>query len=194
MPSRETAFRPTGALHAVRRATTAALLAAALPFLAAGCSAGSDAGVQRTVPGAAQTTLSTSADGVSLSMKARNVDLQIDTASVRIDPAGTAYVDLTVRNLGPAAEHLAVVSVAGGGQATLKGGSAATGPLTTAGILLDSGSSTGFDAPGATGSATKDPSILLPADPSRKVGGTESVMLVFGIAGLVHLDLPVRAA
>ncbi|MFC1413904.1 hypothetical protein ACEZCY_32620 [Streptacidiphilus sp. N1-12] len=190
MPSRDPASRSAGPSRPVRvlRATTVALLAATLPFLAVGCSAGSDAGVQRTVPGAAQTTLSSGPDGVSLSMKARNVDLQLDAASVRLDPSGTAHLDLTVRNLGPVAEHLSLVSVVGGGQATLKGGAAATGPLTTAGILLDSGSSTGFD------SGPKNPSILLPADTSRKAGGTESVMLMFGIAGLVHLDLPVRAA
>ena len=171
------------------RAAAAALLAAVLPLLATGCSAGSDAGVQRTLPGAAQTTLSSSADGVSLSMKARNVDLRISGASVRVDPSGAAYVVLTVNNRGPVTEHLALVSLAGGAQAVLKGGKTLSGSLTTAGVLLGSGSSVGFGAP----SGSKDPSILLPADTSRKVGGTESVMVEFAIAGLVHLDLPVRA-
>jgi len=170
--------------------TAAALLAAVLPLLAGGCSAGSDAGVQRTLPGAVQTTLSSSADGVSLSMKARNVDLEIGAASVRLEPSGTAYVDLTVRNQGPVTEHLALVSEADGGQAVLKGGTAPSGSLTTAGVAMGSGSTVGFGAP----SGTKEPSIALPADASRKVGGTESVMVVFAIAGLVHLDLPVRAA
>jgi hypothetical protein len=172
------------------RASAAVVLAVALPLLAGGCSAGSDAGVQRTLPGAAQTTLSSSADGVSLSMKARNVDLEISAASVRLEPSGAAYVQLTVRNDGPVTEHLALVSVAGGGQATLKGGTALSGSLTTAGVLLGSGSSVGFGAP----SGSKEPSILLPAGTGRKAGGTEPVMLEFAIAGLVHLDLPVRAA
>jgi hypothetical protein len=172
------------------RAAAVVLLAAALPLLATGCSAGSDAGVQRTLPGAAQTTLSSSADGVSLSMKARNVDLEISAASVRLEPSGAAYLDFTVSNQGPATEHLALVSVASGGQATLKGGSSLSGSLTTAGVLLGSGSTVGFGAP----SGAQEPSILLPADASRKAGGTESVMVEFAIAGLVHLDLPVRAA
>ena len=168
----------------------AVLLAAALPLLVTGCSAGSGAGVQRTLPGVAQTTLSSSADGVSLSMKARNVDLEIGSASIRLEPSGTAYLDLTVRNRGPVTEHLALVSLSGGDQAVLKGGSAPSGSLSTAGGALGSGSTVGFGAP----SGTKQPSITLPADASRKAGGTEPVMVVFAIAGLVHLDLPVRAA
>ncbi|MFC1420039.1 hypothetical protein [Streptacidiphilus cavernicola] len=183
-------MRYRGASPRFLRAAAAVLLAAALPLLASGCSAGSDAGVQRTLPGVSRTTLSTSADGVTLSMKARNVDLRISDASVLVDPSGAAYLRLTVNNQGPATEHLALVSLAGGGQAVLKGGAALSGSLTTAGVLLGSGSSVGFGAP----SGSKEPSVQLPADPSRKVGGTEPVMLVFGIAGLVHLDLPVRAA
>lgn len=170
------------------RAVAAGVLAGAVALLGAGCSAGSDAGVQRAAPGAVQTTLRSSADGVELSMKARNVDLDISGAAVVLDPSGTAYVRMTVRNLGPAAEHLGMVSFDDGSQATLKGDTAPVGSLSTAGVRLESGVATAFGAP----SSAKQPSIALPAGTAVKAGGTEPVMLMFGIAGLVRLDLPVR--
>jgi hypothetical protein len=172
------------------RAAAALLAAALLPALVAGCSASGAAGVQRAAPGAAQTAVHTSADGVSLSLTARNVDLEISAATVRLSASGAAYVQLTVRNLGPVTEHLALVSTPSGGVGTLKGGNTPSGSLSTAGVRLDSGSSTDFGAP----SATTSPSIVLPPDKDLKAGATEPVMLMFGIAGLVHLDLPVRTA
>lgn len=187
MQSRETAAaRPVGAL----RAATAVVLLAALALVGTGCSAGSDAGVQRAAPGVEQTTLRSSADGVSLSMKARNVDLEISGATVRVDPSGTAYVQMNVRNLGPVAEHLGLVSLADGSQATLKGDTAPAGSLSTAGVRLESGATTAFGAP----SSAAQPSITLPGGTAVKAGATEPVMLMFGIAGLVRLDLPVRTA
>jgi hypothetical protein len=46
----------------------------------------------------------------------------------------------------------------------------------------------------------KDPSIVLPSSAAaavraagRKAGGTVPVMLMFGIAGTVQLDVPVRS-
>ncbi|MEY9962126.1 hypothetical protein ABIA33_000147 [Streptacidiphilus sp. MAP12-16] len=176
-------MRSRGTLPRVARP---AVLAAVLLALATGCSAGGSAGVQRAAPGAAQTTMRTGADGVSLSMKARNVDLEITGATVRFDPSGTARLDLTVHNQGPVTEHLALVSLPGGGQATLQGGTAPSGSLSTAGVRLDAGSSTAFGA--------KAPSIVLPPVKDLRAGGTLRVMLMFGIAGLVDLDVPVRAA
>jgi hypothetical protein len=83
-----------------------------------------------------------------------------------------------------------------GGQARLNGGPAAEGLLSTAGIRLDSGQSLVFGAP----TDVKDPSIVLPPTATAavrtaeaKAGGTVPVMLMFGIAGTVHLDVPVRS-
>ena len=128
----------------------------------------------------------TGANGVSLSMKARNVDLEITAATVSLAPSGSAYLDFTVDNLGPVTEHLALVSVPGSGSGTLTGAAAGNGALSTAGIQIASGGSTVFDA--------KAPSIVLPPVKGLKAGATLPVLLEFGIAGLVHLDVPVRAA
>ena len=164
--------------------------------LLAGCSADGSDGVQRTAPGSVQTTLSSGPDGVSYSVEARNVDLALTGATLRLDPAsGKASLQFTVDNKGPVTEHLGLVTV-DGGQAQLNGGPAAEALLSTAGIRLDSGTSTAFGAP----TDVKDPSIVLPSSAAaavaaagRKTGGTVPVTLMFGIAGTVHLDVPVRS-
>ncbi|WP_370147645.1 hypothetical protein [Streptacidiphilus sp. EB129] len=164
------------------RTACAALLAVTLPVLVAGCSSGT--GVQREAPGEVQSTARTDATGASLSMRARNVDLSITAATVRVDSSGTARLEFTVRNAAPEAEHLSTVTVPGGGQATLQGGGSAT--LSTAGVLLAAGGSTTF---GST-----SPSIVLPPAKGLTVGSTLPVSLFFGVAGLVRLDVPVKAA
>ncbi|MBC3843704.1 hypothetical protein GXW82_36265 [Streptacidiphilus sp. 4-A2] len=95
-------------------------------------------------------------------------------------------MDFTVDNEGPVTEHLAVVSVPGIGQAALQGSSGPVNALSTAGIMIDSGSSATFGAAA--------PSVELPSAKGLKAGGTSPVLLEFGIAGLVHLTVPVKAA
>jgi hypothetical protein len=169
------------------RTVGAVLLAAALTLLAGGCSSGTS--VQRVAPGAVQSSAHTDASGASLTMRARNVDLAITGATVRLEPSGTARLELTVRNAAPEAEHLSLVTVPGGGRATLQGGTDASGhsaPLSTAGVQLSSGGSTTFGA--------QAPSIVLPPVKGLRAGATLTVSLLFGVAGLVQLDVPVKPA
>jgi hypothetical protein len=168
----------------VRRSLHPVLLGAAVLALATGCSSGSTT-VQRVAPGVATSTTSTDAAGTSWSMRARNVDLAIKNAAVHLGPSGTARLEFTVDNEGPVAEHLDTVSVPGLGQATLQGSAGAANALSTAGVLIYSGGSATF--------GTAAPSVTLPPSKDLKAGGTTQVLLVFGIAGLVHLTVPVLA-
>ncbi|QMU72945.1 hypothetical protein [Streptacidiphilus sp. P02-A3a] len=167
----------------VQRALQSAALAAAVAVLATGCGSGT---VQRVAPGVDQSTTSTGADGTDWSTQARNVDLSIKNAVVQLGASGTARLYFTVDNAGPVTEHLAVVSVPGLGQATLQGSAGPVNALSTAGIMIDSGSSAVFGA-GA-------PAVVLPSAKGLTPGGTTPVLLEFGIAGLVHLTVPVKAA
>jgi hypothetical protein len=166
-----------------QRALLSAALVAAVAALATGCGSGT---VQRVAPGVAHSTTSTSADGTDWSMQARNVDLAITDAVVRLGPAGTARLDFTVDNKGPVTEHLAVVTVPSQGQATLQGSAGPVNALSTAGIMIDSGDVAVF-GPGA-------PSVQLPSAKGLAAGGTTPVLLDFGIAGAVHLTVPIKAA
>ena len=166
----------------LQRTLQSAALAAAVAVLAAGCGSGT---VQRETPGVAQSSVSTSADGTNWSMRARNVDLSIKDAVVELAPSGTARLDFTVDNEGPVTEHLAVVTVPGMGQATLQGSAGPANALSTAGIMIDSGTSATF--------GTSAPSVVLPSAKGLAPGGTSPVLLDFGIAGLVHLTVPVKA-
>jgi hypothetical protein len=166
----------------LQRALLSAALAAAVAGLATGCGSGT---VQRVAPGVVQSSVSTSADGTDWSMRARNVDLTIKDAVVELGPSGQARLDFTVDNEGPVTEHLSVVSVPGMGQATLEGSAGPVNALSTAGIMIDSGSSATFGA--------GTPSVVLPSGNGLKAGGTSPVLLEFGVAGLVHLTVPVKA-
>ncbi len=178
--------RPPGRAGGGRRVLCAAAAAAVVAVLASGCSSGSNGGnVQRVSPGVAQSSESTSADGTSWSMRARNVDLTITDAAVHLGAAGTARLEFTVDNKGPVTEHLAMVSVPGLGQANLVGSTGPVNALSTAGIMIDSQSSATF--------GTSAPAVALPSTKGLTAGGTTPVLLEFGIAGLVHLTVPVLA-
>lgn len=174
--------RPPGRVGAGRRALCAAAAAAVVAVLAAGCSSGT---VQRVAPGVAKSSESTSADGTSWSMVARNVDLTITDAAVHLGASGTARLEFTVDNKGPVTEHLGMVSVPGLGQANLVGSTGPVNALSTAGIMIDSDSSATF--------GTSAPAVALPSTKGLTAGGTTPVLLEFGLAGLVHLTVPVLA-
>jgi hypothetical protein len=167
----------------VQRVLQSAALVAAVAALATGCGSGT---VQREAPGLSRSTTSTSADGTDWSMQARNVDLSITDAVIQLGASGTARLDFTVDNKGPVTEHLAVVTVPPQGQATLQGSAGPVNALSTAGIMIDSGDVVSFGA-GA-------PSVQLPSAKGLTAGSTTPVLLDFGIAGAVHLTVPVRAA
>lgn len=174
--------RPPGRPGAGRRALCATAAAAVVAVLAAGCTSPT---VQREAPGVGKSSESTSADGTSWSMVARNVDLTITDAAVHLGASGTARLEFSVDNKGPVTEHLAMVSVPGLGQANLVGSTGPVNALSTAGIMIDSESSATF--------GTSAPAVALPSTKGLTAGGTTPVLLEFGIAGLVHLTVPVLA-
>ncbi|QMU74793.1 hypothetical protein GXW83_02375 [Streptacidiphilus sp. PB12-B1b] len=100
-----------------------------------------------------------------------------------VDPA-TGALRMTVRNASSIPEQLAMVEAPGGVQGTLTGDSRDDGSLSPAGIELDPGSTTVFGGKGG-------PRVTLP-DPRRLSGGsTVSLLLEFGVGGLVHLTAEV---
>ncbi|MBF9068098.1 hypothetical protein [Streptacidiphilus fuscans] len=167
---------------AVRVPAVAAAVAVSAALALSGC-AGS--GVQREAPGAAQSSVRTSADGTDLSLQGRNVDLQIAKAAVHLAAAGGAQVEMTVTNAGPVTEHLAVASV-GPHVANITGSSA--NPLSVAGVLIE-----GYNGTAQFGAAD-GPKITLPAGDAPKAGSKVTVMLQFGVAGMIRLDVPVLAS
>ncbi|MEZ0070556.1 hypothetical protein ABIA32_006609 [Streptacidiphilus sp. MAP12-20] len=168
--------------HRSRAAFALSALALSAALALSGC-AGS--GVQREEPGAAQSSIRTSADGTDLSLLGRNVDLKISKAAVHLGAPGGAQLELGVVNSGPVTEHLAVASVAGK-VADLSGGDPHANPLSTAGVLIASGTTAEF------GSAN-GPKIVMTNGAALKPGGTVPVMLQFGVAGMIRLDVPVLA-
>jgi hypothetical protein len=166
---------------AVRVPVAAAAVAVSAVLALSGC-AGS--GVQRQAPGAAQSSVRTSSDGTDLSLEGRNVDLQISKAAVHLAAPGGAQLEMKVTNAGPVAEHLAVASV--GPHVANVTGSAAN-PLSVAGVLIE-----GYNGTAQFGAAG-GPEITLPAGDAPKAGSTVTVMLQFGVAGMVRLDVPVLA-
>ncbi|WP_042428856.1 hypothetical protein [Streptacidiphilus anmyonensis] len=161
--------------------------AIALPALAlsaalalSGCASG---GVQRELPGTAQSSASVGADGTDYSVQGRNVDLRIDKAAVHLGATGGAQLEMGVTNSGPVTEHLALAAVQGK-VATLDG--AADNAKSVAGVLIGSGSTASFGA-------ANGPKVVLTNGAALKPGGTVPVMLQFGIAGMVRIDVPVLA-
>ncbi|WP_052438991.1 hypothetical protein [Streptacidiphilus jiangxiensis] len=167
--------------HRSRAAIALPVLALSAALALSGCSSG---GVQRELPGAAQSSSSTGADGTDFSVTSRNVDLKIIKAAVHLGASGGAQLEMGVTNAGPVTEHLAVVAVEGK-RATLQG-APATNPLSVAGVLIASGSTASFGA-------ANGPRVVLTNGAALKVGGTVPVMLQFGVAGMVRIDVPVLA-
>jgi hypothetical protein len=165
--------------HRSRAALALPVLALSAALALSGCSSNA---VQRELPGAARSSSSTGADGTDLTLQGRNVDLRITKAAVHLGAPGGAQLEMSVDNAGPVTEHLAVALVSGT-PADLKG-APATNPLSTAGVLVASGSTASFGAPNG-------PQIVLANGAALKSGGTVAVMLQFGVAGMVRLDVPV---
>ncbi|WP_037602287.1 hypothetical protein [Streptacidiphilus rugosus] len=168
--------------HRSRAAFALSALALSAALALSGC-AGS--GVQREEPAAAQSSISTGADGTNLSLRGRNVDLRITKAAVHLGASGGAQLGLAVDNAGPVTEHLALASV-DGVQAKLVGGDPKANPLSVAGVLIASGTTAQFGVPGA-------PKIVMTNGAALKPGGTVPVMLQFGVAGMIRMDVPVLA-
>ncbi|MDF2254933.1 hypothetical protein [Streptantibioticus ferralitis] len=158
------------------RTSRAAVVSAAIIGLGAGCSGG------QSQPSAPATSSSPTTPGELVIQDARTgTDLAIHDAVAHIGPSGTGQLTMTLRNNGSVPEHLAMLATADGGRATLRGGSAANGSLSTAGILLRPGTTITFGSQDA-------PSILLPKVNVGNASHTLPLTLQFGVAGLVHLQ------
>ncbi|MFC5907769.1 hypothetical protein [Streptacidiphilus monticola] len=164
----------------MRRVLLPALVLATLSVVA-GCAGNS---VERAAPGAVTSSVRTSADGTDLSVRGRNVDLRLTQVAVRLGPSGPR-LDLTVDNEGPVTEHLALASV-DGTQATLHGGATADTGLSPAGVRIAPAAKVAFGTANA-------PSATLPTTATLKAGEDVPVMLQFGIAGMIRLQVPVLA-
>lgn len=164
--------------HRFRAAIALPVLALSAALALSGCST---SGVQRELPGTAQSSSSVGPDGTDYSVTGRNVDLRITKAAVHLGATGGAQLEMGVTNAGPVTEHLALAAVQGK-VATLDG--TANNAKSTAGVLIASGSTAAFGA-------ANGPKIVLTNGAALKSGGTVAVMLQFGIAGMVRIDVPV---
>jgi hypothetical protein len=113
------------------------------------------------------------------------VDLKISKAAVHLGAAAGAQLEMSVTNAGPVTEHLAV-ALMDGHPATLTG-AATMNPLSTAGVVIPAGATGAFGVP-------HGPAIVLTNGTALKAGGTATVMLQFGIAGLIKLDVPILSS
>ncbi|WNM32558.1 hypothetical protein RKE30_20135 [Streptomyces sp. Li-HN-5-11] len=167
----------------------AAFLSAALALVAAGCANSHSSHPAPSAPEPTSTSTSTSGGAVPgrIHVKVADVDLTITDAVAHLDRSGDGSLSMSVRNDDDAPEHLGMVATPGGGRGVLVGGKSAegNGSLSTAGILLLSGTTVTF--------GTRGPRILLHQAhvTSRH---TLPVTLQFGVAGMVRLQARVTSS
>lgn len=107
----------------------------------------------------------------------------LEVTGAVVDPA-TGALRMTIRNASSIPEELAMVEAPGGVQGTLIGDSTDDGSLSPAGIELDPDSTTVFGG-------NAGPRVTLP-HPGRLAGRSAvSLLLEFGVGGLVHLTAEV---
>ncbi|WP_254395475.1 hypothetical protein [Streptomyces sp. AC512_CC834] len=170
------------------RAALAISLCAAFSLLTAGCAGtGDDGRPSGTTAPAGETPGITSAPG-RVEVRIADIDLAVTDAVAHLGPSG-GTLSMSVRNDSTVPEHLGMVATSTGGRGVLAGaeGTKGTGVLTTAGILLQPGTTVTF------GGAGGGPSVELPR--ARGTGGQRTLPLTlqFGVAGLVHVDARVSA-
>ncbi|MFJ9543786.1 hypothetical protein ACIRPX_42160 [Streptomyces sp. NPDC101225] len=169
------------------RAPLIASLSAALALLAAGCANSGHDGTS----GAAATD-GGPASGVTsslghLSVHTGDVDLTITDAVAHLDRSGDGTLTMSIRNGGAVPEHLGMVASPDRGRGELVGGESAegNGSLSTAGILLLSGTTVTFRGDG--------PRVELHHVRGITAGHTLPLSLQFGVAGLVRLQARVSS-
>ncbi|MFD1659500.1 hypothetical protein ACFSL4_15130 [Streptomyces caeni] len=166
------------------RTLLAASLSVALAVLASGCANSPDS--HRATPASAPT------GGPGIPGRAHvdvaDVDLTITDAVAHLDRAGDGSLSMSVRNEDGVPEHLGMVATPDGGRGVLAGGRSAegNGSLSTAGILLLSGTTVTFGGSG--------PRVLLHHVRGVTAGHTLPVALQFGVAGLVRLQARVTSS
>ncbi|MCQ4080938.1 hypothetical protein NGB36_10080 [Streptomyces sp. RB6PN25] len=160
------------------RTLRTAAVSATLAVLAAACSGNSSEPTAPTTSTGGSTSAPTTPGRIDAT--APGIDLHITDAVAHLDATGTGEVTMTIRNGGGVPEHLDMVAAPGGARATLQGGSAVNGSMTTSGILLQPASTTTFGGPG--------PRILFHQVRGITADHTLPLILQFGVAGLVHLQ------
>ncbi|MEU6148313.1 hypothetical protein ABZ848_49325 [Streptomyces sp. NPDC047081] len=169
------------------RTVAAAALSSALIALTAGCGgtghhSGPESGTSRAgTPGV------TSSPG-RLSVRTADVDLTITGAVAHLDRSGDGSLTMSIRNDGAVPEHLGMVATPDMGRGVLEGGKTAegNGSLSTAGILLQSGTAVAFRGDG--------PRVELHHVHGVTTRHTLPLSLQFGVAGLVRLQARVEVS
>ena len=151
----------------------------ALAVLTAGCSDGTPS------PAATPAPSSNAVVPGRIHVNVADIDLTITDAVAHLDHAGDGTLSMRVRNDDGVPEHLAMLATPDGGRADLVGGksSEGNGSLSTAGILLLSGTTVAFPGDG--------PSVLLHHVRGVTARDTLPLSLQLGVAGLVHLQVRV---
>ncbi|MFC8513985.1 hypothetical protein [Streptomyces sp. NPDC057257] len=169
------------------RTALAATLSAALTVLATGC--GSTG--HHTSPDSGTTSAGT--PGVTssvgrLSVRTADVDLTITGVVAHLDHSGDGSLTMSIRNNGAVPEHLGMVATPDMGRGVLEGGKSAegNGALSTAGILLLSGTTVAFRGDG--------PRVELHHVRGVTAQHTLPLSLQFGVAGLVRLQARVSVS
>lgn len=138
------------------------------------------------------TATATAPNGISatpgqVTVEEPGVSLRISDAVAHLDPSGSGNLSMTVHNGSSVPEHLDMVATPDGGRGVLTGraGAPASGSMTSAGILLEPGSTVTFGSSG--------PSVHLTHVQGVANAHTLALMLQFGVTGLVHLSAVIPA-
>ncbi|MEU9154954.1 hypothetical protein AB0D59_31455 [Streptomyces sp. NPDC048417] len=168
------------------RTLLVASLYVALAIATTGCADNSSA---HTADAASPSTGGTAAPGSVHVVVAGEVDLTVTGAVARLDRFGDGSLAMTVRNDDGVPEHLGMVATPDGRRGELVGGKSAEGDgsLSTAGILVTSGTSVTFGA-------TDGPRVLLHHVRGISARHTLPVVLQFGVAGLIRFQARVSSA
>ncbi|MFF7984072.1 hypothetical protein ACFZDK_33995 [Streptomyces sp. NPDC007901] len=160
----------------------------ALAVLTAGCADTSHDGTSRTTAADGGTASGVASSPGRLSVHTADVDLTITGAVARLGRSGDGTLTMSVRNDGAVPEHLGMVATPDKGRGELVGGKPAegNGSLSTAGILLLSGTTVVFRGDG--------PRVELHHVHGITSRHTLPLSLQFGVAGLVHLQARVASS
>lgn len=119
-----------------------------------------------------------------VTVKLADMDLRITAAVARLDSSGDGTLSMRIANGGGVPEHVDMVELPDGSRATLTGGKAVNGSLSTAGVLIQSGTAVTFGSPGG-------PAAALHGAHGVTAKHTLPLIIQFGVAGLVRLQAQV---
>ncbi len=158
------------------RTLRAAAVGAALLLLATACSHAPAAAPAHPAPAAPAGSTPGRA-----SVTVPGADLRISDAVARLDAAGDGQLTMKVRNDSGVPDHLAMIGTPDGGRAVLRGDLGTNGSPTSAGILIQTGTTVAFGSAGG-------PQALLRTVHGVTAQHTLPMLLQFGVAGLIRLQ------